>query len=274
MPAIEYSGILVSVEWLQEHLDNESVVVLDASWHLPAKERNGRQEWEEVRIPGAGYFDYHNVIADQETDLPHMLPGESLFAESVQSLGVNRDSLVVVYDTNQMFSSPRAWWMFRAMGHDRVAVLDGGLLAWREAGCAVEEGEANTPVTGNFVAEKNDRFVRADYVLGQLSNPDTMILDARSDERYAAGHMPGAKNLPYSQLLQDGKMKSADELKDLFSTAIDGRKDLLFSCGSGVTACVLALGASLAGFENAVVYDGSWTEWGAEGAGFPVEENS
>lgn len=274
MPAIEFPGNLVSTEWLQEHLDDEGVVVLDASWHLPAKERNGREEWEKVRIPGAGYFDYHNDVADPETELPHMLPGESLFTESAQSLGVNRDSLVVVYDTNQMFSSPRAWWMFRAMGHEQVAVLDGGLVAWQASGYPIEEGDSTAPSVGNFTADKNDRFIDADYVMGHLSHADTMILDARSDDRYAAGHMPGAHNLPYSNLLEGGKMKSVDELKAIFSTALDGRKDLLCSCGSGVTACVLALGANLAGFDNTVVYDGSWTEWGADGADYPVEVNS
>lgn len=271
MADLEFPGNLVSVEWLHEYIQNDKVVVLDASWHLPAKERSGREEWQKARIPGAGFFDYHDEIKDMDTDLPHMFPSEDLFTEEVRSLGVNNDSLVVVYDANAMFSSPRAWWMFRAMGHEGVAVLDGGLQAWQDAGYPVESKIADTPACGNFKAVKNSRFINADYVLSRLSCEDTRILDARSDDRYALGHMPGAKNLPYMELLQDGKMKSVDELKRIFSAAIDGRQNLLCSCGSGVTACVLALGAERAGVENIVVYDGSWTEWGAEGAGFPIE---
>ncbi len=271
MTELGFPGNLVSADWLQQHLQNDNLVVLDASWHLPAKERNGREEWESMRIPSAGFFDYHDEIKDHDTDLPHMFPEEELFAESVRNLGVNDDNLVVVYDANSMFSSPRAWWMFRAMGHERVAVLDGGLQAWQEAGHPVETERVNDPDKGNFMAEKNERFINSEDVMSRLSCEDTRILDARSDDRYAAGRMPGAKNLPYAELLQDGKMKSVEELKRIFLSAVDGRKQLLCSCGSGVTACVLALGAERAGFENVVVYDGSWTEWGAKGAGFPIE---
>ena len=272
MAELELPGSLVSAEWLQEHIQDDKVLVLDASWHLPAKDRCGRDEWETVRIPGAVFFDYDGDIKDQETSLPRMLPDADLFTEEVRKLGVDSDSLVVVYDANSMFSSPRAWWMFRAMGHERVAVLDGGLRAWQDADHALETEKTIAAAYGNFTAEKNDRFINADYVRRHLCNDKTVILDARSDERYAAGRMPGAKSLPYMDLLEDGKMKSIDDLKYIFASKIGAQKKLLCSCGSGVTACVLALGAELAGFTDVVVYDASWTEWGAEGGDFPIDE--
>jgi len=273
MNELKLPGNLVSAEWLHQNLSNDKLCVLDASWHLASKERNGKEEWSHSRIPGAGFFDYDDEIKDQDTELPRMLPGEELFAESVRKLGVNSDSLIVVYDTNSMFSSPRAWWMFRAMSHDQVAVLDGGMLAWQEAGYSIDSDPANPVSTGNFSAEKNECFINAAYVQSHLTDIGTTILDARSNDRFASGHMPGAKNLPYLELLQDGKMKSVEELKNIFSSKIDKQQDLVCSCGSGVTACIIALGAELAGHDNIVVYDGSWTEWGAEGSGFPIEAN-
>lgn len=270
MAECEFSGSLIPVEWLNQHLGDEGVLVLDASWHLPGKERCGREEWQGCHIPGAHFFDYDSEIKDQQTHLPRMLPGEDLFAESVRKLGVNQDSLVVVYDSNAMFSSCRAWWMFRAMGHQRVAVLDGGLLAWQAAGYELSEEPDDLPAPGNFVAMKNECFVNADDVHKRLHDSATTILDARSKDRFDAACMPGAKNLPYVELLKEGKMKPLDELQDIFSTLVDPGQNLLCSCGSGVTACIIALAADLCGREEVVVYDASWTEWGAEGSGFPI----
>ncbi|NOX99494.1 MAG: sulfurtransferase [Verrucomicrobia bacterium] len=274
MAECEFPGSLVSVEWLHQHLDGDDVIVLDASWHLPGKERCGREEWQDLHIPGALFFDYDGEIKNQQIDLPRMLPPEDLFTESVRKLGVNEDSLIVVYDSNAMFSSPRAWWMFRAMGHERVAVLDGGLLAWQEAGYAVNDEPRDLPVPGNFVAVKNERFVNADYVTSRLHDAHTTILDARSTDRFEAGCMPGAKNLPYVELLEEGKMKPIDELESIFSALAEPDQSLLCSCGSGVTACIIALAADISGRNEVVVYDASWTEWGAESSGFPVEVSS
>ncbi len=270
MAECEFPGSLVSVEWLHQHLDDDEVIVLDASWHLPGKERCGREEWEDLHIPGALFFDYDDEIKNQQTQLPRMLPDESLFTESVRKLGVNEDSLVVVYDSNAMFSSCRAWWMFRAMGHRRVAVLDGGLLAWQAAGYSLNDKPGAMPAPGNFVAVKNERFVNADYVRSRLHDVNTTILDARSCDRYAAGCMPGAKNLAYTELLEEGKMKPVNELKNIFTDLADQEQSLLCTCGSGVTACIIALAADLCGRDDIVVYDASWTEWGAEGSGFPI----
>ncbi|MFK5922647.1 MAG: sulfurtransferase [Verrucomicrobiota bacterium] len=270
MAECEFPGSLVSVEWLNQHLGDEGIIVLDASWHLPGKERCGREEWHGLHIPGARFFDYDGEIKDQETHLPRMLPDEDLFAESVRKLGVKQDSLVVVYDSNAMFSSCRAWWMFRAMGHQRVAVLDGGLLAWQAAGYTVNDEPRNLSVPGDFVAQKNEKFVSADHVHKRLHDADTTILDARSKDRFDAACMPGAKNLPYVELLEEGKMKPIDELKDIFSALADPQQRLLCSCGSGVTACIIALAADLSGRDEIVVYDASWTEWGAEGSSFPI----
>ena len=260
--SLSYPGPLVSAAWLQENIHHPQVVVLDASWHLPRLERDGREEWQNERIPGAAYFDYDGEIKDQDSDLPRMLPGPDLFQESVRKLGVNSDSIVVVYDTNDLFSSPRAWWMFRAMGHRNVSVLNGGFKAWKARAGETESGESTAPDAGNFTATLIDgTFIGTDLVTQNLDAADTVICDARSTERFNAAHMPGAKSMPYSEFLEDGYMKANAELKEIISQRLNNDQSLICSCGSGVTACILALASELAGIEKISVYDGSWTEW-------------
>jgi len=277
---------IVDIDWLVANQHRDDVVILDASWHMPAAERDGAQEWQQIRIPGSRFFDFDAKICQEDTDLPHMMCDSDTFNTEVRKLGVNQDSYIVVYDSIGLMTSPRAWWMFRAMGHDNVAVLNGGLPAWRQAGHAVESGDAPTVAEGNFCAiERLLSFRDSSDVQAALESVDTLVLDARSAERFNAevdepreglrrGHMPGALNLPFAGLLQqDMYLSDPATLKKAFEQlgVMDTDQRMIFTCGSGVTACVLALAADLAGFTDLSVYDGSWTEWGQFNNGLPVE---
>ena len=263
---------IVDADWLLAHKDDPQLVILDASWHLARLERDGRAEWLEKCIPGSRFFDYDGAIKDQDSNLPRMLPPADLFTEEVRKLGINEDSVIVIYDTNDLFSAPRAWWMFNAMGHDQVAVLNGGLKAWEAAGGQVSHGSEDAAIeNGDFIARPLGLFVQADYILGSLTKEDRRILDARSADRFADGHIPGSGNLPYTELLADGKLKNKNSLQEIFAENIAAGQQLVCSCGSGVTACIIALAAKEAGIENIRVYDGSWTEWSSDER-LPVEK--
>ena len=273
MAALTLPTPLVSVDWLARHLNHPDLVVLDAHMQPPSAPIST----DPVRqIPGARRFDFDGRIKAPDTELPHMLPSPELFSAEVQALGIHARSLIVVYDRIGIFSAPRAWWMFRAMGHAQVAVLDGGLPAWLAAGHPVEPETTYAGPTGDFIARlQPGLFCDADRVAAELSSGRRPVVDARSAPRFAglepepraglrAGHMPGALNLPFGQLQQDGKMKPADELQAEFARLLGEQQDPIFSCGSGVTACILALGAELAGYRGLTVYDGSWSEWGGD----------
>ena len=264
---------LVSVDWLARHLDHPDLVVLDAHMQPPSAPVSTDPV---EQIPGARRFDFDGRIKAPDTELPHMLPSPELFNAEVQALGIHARSLIVVYDRIGIFSAPRAWWMFRAMGHAHVAVLDGGLPAWLAADHPVEPETAYQGPGGDFVARlQPGLFCDADRVAAELSSGRRPVLDARSAARFAglepepraglrAGHMPGALNLPFGQLQRDGKMKPAVELQAEFARLLGEQQAPIFSCGSGVTACILALGAELAGYRGLTVYDGSWSEWGGD----------
>ena len=275
MPHLRLPTPLVTVDWLYQQKDHRDLVILDASWFMPDAQRDGKSEWFETRIPGALYFDFDGEICDRTSDLPHMMPSESDFQNSVQRLGINQDSLIVVYDTIGILTSPRVWWMLNSMGAENVAVLDGGLPAWQEKGLPVERGEPINHVNkGDFIACYQDLlFCHFEDVLLATQDTQRVIIDARSSGRFFAqepepredvrsGHMPNAKNLPFADILVDHKILDAYQLAVIFEAIAPKDKGLIFSCGSGVTACILALGATLAGYEKISVYDGSWTEWG------------
>ncbi|MFV2031288.1 MAG: 3-mercaptopyruvate sulfurtransferase [Gammaproteobacteria bacterium] len=278
MTPLELPESLVSAAWLRDHLEHPQLVVFDASWYMPAAQRNAREEWRSEQIKNARYFDFDQTICDPDSELPHMMPDATRFTAEVQKLGLNRDSVAVVYDTQGMFSSPRVWWMLRAMGFENCGILDGGLPAWKAGGYPLSnEAEASKVVPGNFVASPvASRSSDTNEVLAAIGDDAVTILDARSSERFSGeaeeprpglrkGHMPGAINLPFTDLFSEGLMKSKSELKTIYGELIPPDKHTICSCGSGITACVIAFGAHLVGYDDISVYDGSWCEWGQPG---------
>jgi thiosulfate/3-mercaptopyruvate sulfurtransferase len=265
---------LVSADWLEAALGTPDLRVFDASFYLPTENADAKALFREAHIPGARFFDI-DAVADQETTLPHMLPTPGRFAACAGALGVSRRDRVVVYDQKGIFSSARVWWMFRVFGHEQVAVLDGGLPGWREHARKLESGEPAAPVPAAY--EVDYRATRLRGLGDMLENVRTgrdLVLDARPVGRFdgsapeprpglPSGHIPGARSLPASELLQGGRhMLPAEFLRSRFAgVGVDGTRPVVTSCGTGVTAAILTLGLHLAGLPEGALYDGAWTEW-------------
>ena len=276
-------GPVVSTAWLGEHLGEPSLRVIDATWYLPALQRDARAEFREAHVPGAVYFDI-DAIAERESGLPHMLPDATTFGEAVGALGIGDGDRIVVYGGKYLSASARVWWTFRVFGHERVAVLDGGFPRWREEGRPVEAGDAR-PAVGRFTARFRPELVASlEDVRRNLETHRMQVLDARSPGRFAGtepeprpglrgGHIPGSLSLPYDRLFrrEDGTLLPPGDLRRLFEDArVEPGRPVVTTCGSGVTACILALGLQLVGRHDVRVYDGSWAEWGGR-ADVPVE---
>ena len=273
---------VVTTEWLAKHLGESDLRVVDGTWHMPQAKRDARAEFEAAHVPGARFFDI-DAISDRSTTLPHMLPPAAQFGTAVGALGIGGGDRVVVYDVRGVVSAARVWWTFRAFGHDAVAVLDGGLKKWRAEGRPLERGAAS-PRPAEFTARARPELVRdLEAMRANIDSRAAQVLDARSAGRFAGtepepraglrgGHIPGSLNLPYETLYEaDGTLKSPDELRGAVAAAgVDLGLPIVTTCGSGVTASVLALALYVLGRRDVAVYDGSWSEWGGR-ADTPIE---
>lgn len=272
-------GPLVSTDWLAAHLGHPHLVVLDASWYLPTAGRDPRAEYLAAHVPGALWCDIDH-LSDPASPLPHMLPSAQALAAALGALGVGDDDAVVVYDgSGANLSAARVWWMLRQLGHDAVAVLDGGIGKWRVEGRAVEAGDARRPAAP-FTARPHPAWVLSqDDVARNIAAPRFQLVDARAADRYhgrvpeprpglRSGHVPGAHNVPYQDLVTaDGTLRPPAELAARFAEAgVTAEQPVAAYCGSGVSACAVLLALEVLGRRGELLYDGSWTEWGADGA--------
>lgn len=266
------SDIFVSPDWLIQKLRDDTISIIDGSWHLEP-DRDPRAEYLSAHIPGAVFFDL-DAIADHSTNLPHMLPSEEKFATEVGKLGVGDSDMIIVYDSAGLFSAARVWWTFKVMGASNVRLLDGGLPAWQAAGGKFETGDVE-PEAAHFTARLDRQAIAVLAEMQEFSaNRKAAILDARPAGRFEGrdpepraglrpGHMPGALNLPVSKLIADGKLKPFEELAaTIAGLGLHEDGAVVTTCGSGVTAAILYLALYATGHDNIRLYDGSWAEWG------------
>jgi thiosulfate/3-mercaptopyruvate sulfurtransferase len=266
---------LVSTQWLAEHLGEPDVTVVDASWHMPSSGRSGRDEYVAAHIPGARFLDI-DAVSDRNNPAPHMLPPAIQFAAAMEQLGIGRDDRIVVYDNSPFHTAARGWFMLRHFGAEQVAIVDGGFAKWLAEGRPTEAGEPPARETRFDAHDRRGEVVTKQQI---LSGIDGLLLDARGKGRFEGsepdprpcvepGHIPGARNLPFAALYNDdGTFKPPNELRRLFADAgVDPAEPFVATCGSGVTANSLIFAAQLLGNDQARLYDGSWSEWGADPA--------
>lgn len=269
---LQVSSPLVSIKWLKEHLNHPDLVILNASLGKP--QTDSTNIISEMQIPKTRLFDIKTRFSDGTAPFPNTFPSLEQFVTEAKSLGISDNSCIIVFDEKGIYSSARVWWMFKAFGHTNVAVLNGGLPSWKKAGFGLEPYEDYTGTIGDFSAKLDPSFIAFFKDMEDMvHNQSHTILDARSESRFLgleeepraglrAGNIPTSKNLPFENLLENGEFKSREVLKKLFDTVTEKDKPMVFSCGSGITACILALGAEMIGYKELSVYDGSWTEWG------------
>ncbi|MEG3618028.1 3-mercaptopyruvate sulfurtransferase [Magnetovibrio sp. PR-2] len=268
---------LVSGEWLEQHLDAPDVRIVDATWHMPDTDNDAYEEWTYRHIPGSVHFDIDKV-ADTDTDLPHMLPSAEKFSSMVRKMGLGDGSKIVIYDSHGGFMAAcRVWWMFRLFGHRDISILDGGLIRWGKERRPLEFDEPRIQER-HFTARQNNGLVKSKaQILKNVDEQTFQLIDARNEGRFAGidheprpserrGHIPGSINIPFTHITppsQDFTFKTATEICEILNGAgVDMNKPAAVSCGSGVTACVIAFAMYLMGKEDVAVYDGSWAEWG------------
>ena len=271
----ERSRFVVSGDWVEKSLGAPKFRVVDASWYLPAQNRNGAEEYAAGHIPGAVFFD-QDAIADHSSGLPHTIPSAEVFAQAAAKFGISETDTIVVYDGPGFFSAPRVWWLFRLFGARDVYVLDGGLDGWKREGRPLTS-ELSEPRTAVFNARFHAaRVTTLEAMKSLVAGGRAQIADARGPGRFQgtepepragvrSGHMPGARNLPATTLSENGRFKSLPELRKTIEAAgIDLAKPVVTSCGSGVTAAIITLALTSLGHSDNTLYDGSWTEWGGQ----------
>jgi thiosulfate/3-mercaptopyruvate sulfurtransferase len=267
---------LVSVDWLHEHLDDVDLIVLDASQN--SNQASMVSNTSGFQIPNARPLNLEHDFSDPTHKFPHMLPNGFQFEAASRRLGIRKSSKIIVYDNLGVYFSPRVWWMFKAMGHASISVLDGGLPAWKNKGFAMEPIQGYKGEEGDFEAHfKAENVKDRQFIMGNLTSQTAMVIDARTASRFngidpepreglRSGHIPQSINIPFQEVLINGKYKPKEELKSIFVGLDSDDKPLVFSCGSGVTACIVLLASELILKNPKAVYDGSWAEWGSNEA--------
>lgn len=262
---------IVSVDWLKQILLNPDLILLDAS--LPGTAEGKSEDTGPATIPGARFFDLKKKFSDLNAPFPNTIPPPAQFEKECRDLGVNQDSSIVVFDNMGIYSSPRVWWLFKTMGHENIFVLDGGLPEWIGAGLPVVTSHTISDSSSDFIANYQSEYVKTfEDVVNNCNHPQFKLIDARSAGRFTgeqpeprkhlkSGHIPDSINLPYGEVLEQGKFKSPEALATLFQNIVGNETALAFSCGSGLTACIILLASHLAGRNSKLLYDGSWTEW-------------
>ena len=263
---------LVSVSWLSQNLNAPNLVVLDVS--LESNIANIKVEFPGIQIKGARYFDLKRNFSDLESRLPNTLPNPKYFSLACRNLGINNNSTIVVYDNIGIYASPRVWWMFKSMGHKNIAVLDGGLPLWKNKDYPTESIQNRVLPEGDFKAKFNPNLLKKAFkIIENITSKEAILVDARSNGRFfglipetrknlKSGHIPNAINLPFLDVLKDGKFISTNEISDIFKKLKIDKRPKIFTCGSGLTACILILASTLISEDNHFLYDGSWSEWG------------
>jgi len=265
--------LFVTTDWLADHLHDANLSIIDASWYLPTMNRDGKAEYALGHIPGAVHFDI-DAVADRSNPLPHMLPSPAYFAETVGTMGISDKDHIVVYDGAGLFAAARVWWSFRTMGATHVSILEGGAPKWRAEGKAWTDAPTAKPKKTFHPAFKPEGVADLARVKQALESHAAQIVDARPADRFrgeapeprpglASGHMPGSFNVQFGDVVSNGKLKPASELREAFAKAgVDISQPIITSCGSGVSAAILALALESVGHPAKALYDGSWAEWG------------